>query len=129
LLAAFIGVLLAAATVAVAAAVDRGAQAGQLGALRLQGLSRRSALITGYAGLVVLIGTGLLCGLVAAAIARPVAQVVAPPFTDGWHVIAPPGALSGAALALAGLVALLVLGLTGLLSVMPLIRRLRGGDR
>jgi hypothetical protein len=77
----------------------------------------------------VLIAAGLLCGLAAAAIARPVAQVVAPPFTDGWHVIAPPGMLSGAALALAGLAALLVLGVTGLLSVLPLVRRLRGGDR
>jgi hypothetical protein len=129
LLAAFIGVLLAAATVAVAAAVDRGAQAGQLRSLRLQGLSRQTALITGYAGLAVLIAAGLLCGLAAAAIARPVARVVAPPFTDGWQVIAPPGALGGAALALAGLAALLVLGLTGLLSVLPLARRLRGGDR
>lgn len=129
LLAAFIGVLLAAATVAVAAAVDRGAQVGQLRALRLQGLSRPTALVAGYAGLVVLIIAGLLGGLIAAAIARPVARVVAPPFTDGWHVIAPPGTLGGAALALAGLAALLVLGLTGLLSVLPLVRRLRGGDR
>jgi hypothetical protein len=129
LLAGVIALLLAGATVAVAAAVDRGAQAGQLRALRVQGLSRRAATVSGWAGTAALVGAGLLGGLLAAAVARPVAGVVVPPFTDDWNVIGPPGALGGAALATAGAVALVVLGLVGWLSVLPLVRRLRGGAR
>jgi hypothetical protein len=53
---------------------------------------------------------------------------VAPPvFTDGWRVIEPVGALTAAALAGAGLVALVLLAATWAWSVMPLVRRLRGG--
>jgi putative ABC transport system permease protein len=129
LLAAVLGLLLAAATVAVTAAVDRGQQITQLTALRVQGLPRRAAVVSGYAGLTALIGSGLLGGLVAAAIAGPVSRVAAPAFTDRWTVLAPPDPLTVLVLVLAGLVALVVLGLTGWLSVLPLIRRLRGGDR
>jgi hypothetical protein len=129
LLAAALGLLLAAATVAVTAAVDRGPQAAQLGALRRQGLPRPTAVVSGYAGLTALIGAGLIGGLVAAAIAGPVSRVVAPPFTDGWRVVAPPDPLSITAILVAAAIALVVLGLTGWLSVRPLVRRLRGGDR
>jgi hypothetical protein len=129
LVAGIISLLLAAATVAVAAAVDRGAQLDQLQAIRLQGLSARTARGIGWAGPAVLIAAGLLGGLLAAAIARPLARVAITPFTDSWQVIAPPGALGAATLALAGLVALVVLGLVGWLSVLPLLRRLRGGER
>ena len=129
LLAAGIGLLMAAATVAVAAAVDRGSQADQLLALRTQGLSRRSAIVTGYVGPAALILAGLLGGVLAAAIARPTAGVVAAPFTDGWRVVAVPGVLGGGVLAVAALLALVTLGLTGWLSVLPLVRGLRRGDR
>jgi putative ABC transport system permease protein len=129
LLAAVLGLLLAAAAVAVTAAVDRGPQITQLSALRRQGLPLRTAVVSGYAGLTVLIGAGLLVGLIAAAIAGPVARVAAPAFTDSWTVLAPPDPLTLKVLVLAGVVALVVLGLTGWLSVLPLIRRLRGGDR
>jgi putative ABC transport system permease protein len=129
LLTAALGLLLAAATVAVTAAVDRGPQAAQLGALRLQGLPRRTAVLSGYAGLTALIVTGLVGGLIAAAIAVPVARVAAPAFSDGWRVVAPPDPLTLGVLLLAVAAALVVLGLTGWLAVRPLIRRLRGGDR
>jgi ABC-type phosphate transport system permease subunit len=129
MLAAALGLLLAAAVVAVTAAVDRGPQIAQLGALRVQGLPRRTAVVSGYAGLTALIAVGLLGGVLAAAIAGPVARVVTPTFTDGWRVIAPPDPLTLGVLLLAGVAALVVLGLTGWLSVRPLIRRLRGGDR
>jgi putative ABC transport system permease protein len=129
LLAAALGLLLTAAAVAVTAAVDRGQQVAQLGALRMQGLPRRSAVLSGYAGLTALIGAGLLTGLVAAAIAGPVARVAAPAFTDSWTVLAPPDPLTVMALVVAGVIALAVLGLTGWLSVLPLVRRLRRGDR
>lgn len=129
LIAGIIALLLAAATVAVAAAVDRGAQIEQLRAIRLQGLSARTARVIGWAGPAVLIAAGLLSGLLAAAIARPLARVTLTPFTDDWQVVPPPGALGAGTLALAGLVALVVLGLVGWLSVLPLLRRLRGGEQ
>jgi hypothetical protein len=129
LLAAALGLLLAAAAVAVTAAVDRGPLATQLDALRLQGLPRRTAVVTGYAGLTALIAAGLIGGVLAAAIAGPIARVVTPTFTDGWRVIAPPDPLTLAVLALAEVVAVVVLGLTGWLAVRPLVRTLRGGAR
>jgi hypothetical protein len=120
-----IAVLLAAAMVAVGAAVEREPQAEQLRALRAQGLSRKTALSTAYAGGTALVLAGLVAGLFAALVARPLAGVVAPPFADGWDVLPPPGALGPSALLLALLFALAVLGVTAWLSALPLIRRLR----
>jgi hypothetical protein len=125
LVAGAVGLLLAAAAIGVAGAVDRRTRLEQLTALRVQGLAGRVAVLTAYAGMGVLVLAGLLAGLVAAVVARPVARVVVPPFTDGWDVLPRPGALGPGALAVAGLIALVVLGATGWLSVLPLIRRLR----
>ncbi|WP_250008141.1 FtsX-like permease family protein [Actinoplanes sp. M2I2] len=122
LFAAALAALIAATLLAVAAAVDREPQLEHLRALRHQGLPRRAALTTAYAGAGSVALTGLLGGLVAALIARPVAAVTAPPFPDGWRVIPPPGALGPAALAIAAAAGLVVLGLTTWLSV----RRLNG---
>ena len=122
---AVLSMLLAAIMVAVVATVEREPQAEQLRALRVQGLARSVAVTSGYAGIVALVLTGLLGGLAAALVARPVAAVVAPPFPDGWRVIPPPGALGPLALALAGAFAALVLSVTAGLSVRPLVRRLR----
>jgi putative ABC transport system permease protein len=129
LLAAAVGLLLAAATVAVAAAVERGQQLDQLNALRVQGLPLRTAVGIGYAGNAVLVVAGLIAGLLAAAVARPAVGVTVRPFTDNWTLIPPPGALGVGALALAGLVALLTLGVTSWLAVRPLVRKLHGSSR
>jgi putative ABC transport system permease protein len=129
LLAAVVGLLLAAATVAVAAAVEAGPQLDQLSSLRMQGLPRRTAVTIGYAGNAVLVLAGLLAGLVAATVARAAVGVTVRPFTDDWTLIPPPGALGAGALAGAGLVALLTLGATSWLSVRPLVRRLSGSSR
>jgi putative ABC transport system permease protein len=51
------------------------------------------------------------------------------PFTDSWDLIPPPGALRPLVLLLTGLLALVVLGVTSWLSVLPLVRKLRGGAR
>jgi len=128
LLTVALGLLLAAAMVAVAAAVEREPHLAQLRALRVQGLPRRAALVAGSAGTVGLVVAGLIGGVLAAVVARWVAGVVAPPFADGWRVIPPPAALGGAALTLSGLVALAVLALAAFLAVSPLVRRLRGAD-
>jgi FtsX-like permease family protein len=126
---AAIAVLLAAAMVAVAASVDREPQTEQWRALRSQGLARRTAVVTAAAGPAGLVAAGLTGGVLAALVARPVAAVVAPPFADGWRVIPPPGALGPAAVATAFGLALVVLGLTAWSAVLPLVRRLRDGDR
>jgi putative ABC transport system permease protein len=129
LVAGVVALLLAAAAVAVAAAVDRRTRLDELRALRAQGLPGRVAVATGWAGTAALVLAGLLGGIAAAAVARPLARTGVPPFTDGWDVLPPPAALGAAPLAVAGSVALAVLGLTAWLSVRPLIRRLREAGR
>ncbi|MEU8233737.1 FtsX-like permease family protein [Actinoplanes sp. NPDC048967] len=129
MLAAMVGLLLAAAAVAVAAAVERGPQLDQLSALRLQGLPLRTAVTIGYAGSAALVVAGLLAGLLAAAVARPAVGVTVRPFTDDWTLIPPPGALAPGALLAAGLLALLTLGVTSWLAVRPLVRDLHGSSR
>jgi len=131
LLAAIVALLLAAATVAVAAAVDRDAQLGRLRALRLQGLPAPVARTTAYAGLAAMLAAGLLGGVLAAIAAHPLGRSSVPPFTDDWRVIPAPSALGGVALGAAAAVALVVLALAGGLAVRPLLRRLRdrSGDR
>jgi hypothetical protein len=129
LLAGAVGLLLAAASIAVAGAVDRRARLEQLRALRVQGLPGRVAVGTAYAVVVAVVATGLLAGVLAAALADPLVRVTVPPFTDGWDVLAPPGALGAPALFGAAAIALVVLGLTGWLSVRPLIRHLRAEAR
>jgi hypothetical protein len=123
------GLLLGAAVLAVAAAVERATHVDQLTALRVQGLPRRVAITAGYTGTVALACAGLLGGLAAAVIARPVAGPVAAPFADGWRTLAPPDPLGGAALAVAAALGLLALGSTAWLSVLPLVRRLRRSGR
>jgi hypothetical protein len=129
LLSGVIGLLLAAAAIAVAGAVDRRTRLNELAALRVQGLPRPAALVASWAGTAGLILTGVAGGLLAAVAAHPLARTAVPAFTDGWVVLAPPGPLSAGAVGLAGLVALVVLGLVACLSVLPLLRRLREGGR
>ncbi|GAB2577100.1 hypothetical protein Aab01nite_12100 [Paractinoplanes abujensis] len=118
---AVVAALVAAGLLALAAAVDREAQLENLRALRAQGLTRRVALGTTYAGAGSLALAGLLGGLTAALAARPIAAVTVPGFPDGWRVVPPPDALGPAALAAAAVAGLIVLGATAWLSV----RRLR----
>ncbi len=125
LLAGVAALLLAAATTAVAVAVDRPVLRGQLEALRLQGLPAPVAVTTGYAGTAALVLAGLSVGVFAASLVGPLTRIAVPPFTDGWAVLPPPPTLSGAVLAMSALAALAVLGVTGWLSVLPLLRGLR----
>jgi putative ABC transport system permease protein len=129
LLAGVVALLFAAAALGVAGAVDRRSRWEQLSALRVQGLHRRVAVGTAYAGTMTLAAAGVLAGVLAAALARPLARLTIPPFTDGWQVLQPPGALGAVALPLATVTALAVLGLVGWLSVLPLIRSLRTEGR
>ncbi|MET8148767.1 ABC transporter permease [Actinoplanes sp. NPDC049668] len=127
LLAGAVALLLAAAALGVAGAVDRRPRLEQLRALRVQGLPARVAVGTAYAGTAALVLVGLLAGLSAAALARPLVGITVPAFTDGWEVLPRPGALGLPALAFAGLIALVLLGVTGWLAVLSLARGLRRG--
>ncbi|GGM97947.1 hypothetical protein FHR83_000274 [Actinoplanes campanulatus] len=125
LVAGIAALLIAAATVAVAATADRRSLAEQLRVLREQGLSRRVAVTTSYAGTAVLILTGVLGGVLAALLAVAITGRSVPAFTDGWAVLAPPDPLDTVAVIVATLVSLAVLGLTGWLVQSPLLRSLR----
>lgn len=125
LLAGLAGLLLAAATCAVAAAVDRRGAGDQLRALRVQGLATRVAVAAGYAGTAAPILAGLLGGTLAALLTGPLTGTRVPPFTDGWDVLPLPPVLGGLALGFGLLTASALLGLTGWLAVQPLVRRLR----
>ncbi|MFG1606968.1 FtsX-like permease family protein [Actinoplanes sp. NPDC049265] len=129
LLAVVIALLLAAGTVAVTAAAERDPYAAQLRALRVQGLSERSAVQAGYLGTAALVVSGLLAGVLAARLAVPITGLTAPPFGDGWRVVPAPGPLSAAALGLAALAAAVTLAVVGVLAARPLARRVRGGVR
>ncbi|MEV0901758.1 ABC transporter permease [Actinoplanes sp. NPDC049802] len=131
LVAGIAALLIAAATVAVAATADRRSLTEQLKVLREQGLPRRVAITTSYAGTAVLIVTGVLGGVLAALLAVEITGRSVPAFTDGWAVLAPPDPLGAAAVAVATLVSLAILGLTGWLIQSPLVRSLREpeGDR
>ncbi|BCJ41891.1 hypothetical protein GCM10010168_75790 [Actinoplanes ianthinogenes] len=125
LLAGLAALLLAAATCAVAAAVDRRGAGDQLRALRLQGLATRVAVAVGYAGTAAPIVAGLLGGTLAALLTAPLTGTRVLAFTDGWDVLPLPAPLGGIALGLGLLTASALLGLTGWLAVQPLVRRLR----
>jgi hypothetical protein len=124
-----LAVLVAATMVAVVAIVEREPQAEQLRALRVQGLSRRVAVTSAYAGVAALVAAGLLAGLLAALLARPIAAVTAPPFPDHWRLIPPPDPLGPGALGLAAAVAAVALAIVAVISVRPLVHRMRGTVR
>jgi hypothetical protein len=112
LLAAGVGLLLAAAGLSVAATVDRTAHAEDLRALRMQGLTRRASAAIRYAGYASVIVVGVLAGLIASTVAR---LVVGVPASLGDHVgeeSAPPWVLAAVAMA-----SLAVLGLVWWLSM------------
>ncbi|WP_430783443.1 FtsX-like permease family protein [Actinoplanes sp. G11-F43] len=128
LIAGTAALLLAAATVAVGATVDRRSLAEQFAALRDQGLSRRVAVTTGWAGAAALILAGLLGGLLAALLAVHVTGRTVPRFADGWAVLDPPDPLNPVTTVLALVAALAVLGLTAWAALSPLLRALRAGE-
>jgi putative ABC transport system permease protein len=124
-----LAVLVAATMVAVVAIVEREPQAEQLRALRVQGLDRRVAVTSAYAGVAALVAAGLLAGLLAALLARVIVGVTAPPFPDHWRLIPPPDPLGPGALGLAAAVAAVALAIVAVISVRPLVRRMRGSVR
>src|SRR5207248_956087 len=93
LLTAALGLLLAAAAVWVAAAVERGPRAGELVDLRAQGLPGRVARDVGYGGYAALVGFGVLAGLLGTVLAHWLADVRLPVFADSWATLPSPTGL------------------------------------
>ena len=129
LLTAIAALLIAAAAIAVSAAADRDPVAEQFRALRVQGLTERTAVAAGYAGTVVPVAAALAAGVMAAVLAVPITGLAAPPFGDGWRLVAAPAALGAAPLTVAALAAAVVLALTTWAAARPLAHRLRDGHR
>jgi hypothetical protein len=130
---ALVGLVLAAGAVVVLAAQERAGRAGELAALRAQGVPASVVRAVGYGGVAAMTGAAVLVGLVAGLVGVAIARLLHPGFIDGWTVLptAPPHPLPvGAGLA----AAVLVLGAAAAAAAVGLIRRSatlasRTGDR
>ncbi len=122
LFAALLGMLIAAASVAVAAAGETGPRATELAALRAQGVPARSARAVSYGGYAGLVLAGVLGGLVAAVLTRLLVPTGLPVFVDSWSVLPLGSGLRWYPLLLACLGALVLLGLTALVAAARLVR-------
>src|SRR6266511_3802953 len=119
------GVLLAAGTVGIVAAVERRPRAAELAALRAQGASAavvRSAARGGYA---VLVTVSTVVGLVAVVLARFLATAPLPVFVDGWRVLPTHGLPRPLPLAVAAVATAAVLAATAAIAASLLVRRIR----
>jgi putative ABC transport system permease protein len=90
----FLGVLIAAFALALAAAVDRRTRADELIALRRQGLDRRTVRSVVFLDYGVPLGIAVVAGFATAAAAAWLPLPAPAVFADGWRVIDPPGGLS-----------------------------------
>jgi hypothetical protein len=130
LLTAIVGVLLGAAAVTVAGAVERQPRAAELAALRAQGLAGRDARLIGYGGWAVLVGLAVLAGVLGAVLARFLAGSGLPVFADFWAVVPSPSGLRPLSLLLSAAAAAVLLGAVGLAAGYQLDRAVRtGGTR
>jgi putative ABC transport system permease protein len=90
LLAALLGLVLAATAIVVVAALERGRRLAELRALRVQGLPARVAAASGLLNYAGLVAGGVLAGVVAAAASWAAVRKVVPAFVDGWTVTTVP---------------------------------------
>ncbi|WP_433059624.1 FtsX-like permease family protein [Dactylosporangium sp. CS-033363] len=109
LFAATLGLLAAAAALAVSVAAERRQRAADLRALRVQGLPARTASTAGRAGSGAVVLAGAVTGVLAAVVARFASGPPLPYFADGWNPPVPPDPLPPLPLLAAGVVALLLL--------------------
>ncbi|MER7272937.1 FtsX-like permease family protein [Dactylosporangium sp. NPDC000244] len=111
LFAAVLGLLAAAAALAVAVAAERRQRGADLRALRVQGLAARTAAAAGRAGSGAVVLAGVLAGLLAAIVARFASGPPLPYFADGWNPPDPPEPLPPLPLLATAAAALLLLAL------------------
>ncbi|MEV4621313.1 FtsX-like permease family protein [Asanoa sp. NPDC049573] len=122
LVAAVAGLLLTAGAFIVVAAVERPERAGELAALRAQGLPPgvvRKVSWGGYGGLA---AAAILLGAGASALAQAVTRRPIPLFVDGWDVLPVPVGPQYGPLGLAALAALVVVGAAGAAAAVLLVR-------
>jgi putative ABC transport system permease protein len=128
-LAAALGLLLAAGSLVLMATVDRGPRAEELTALRAQGLSASHTRAVAFSGYGLVAGLGALVGAVAAIADRLLTGTALPLFGDAWAVLVPPPTLRPVVslLAFAGTAALL--GAASLLAAYELLYAVRKASR
>jgi hypothetical protein len=120
LVVALAGLLLAAASVVLVAAIDRPVRTAELAALRVQGVPARAVLRSVAGGYALVAGVATLLGVLAALVAHRLAGD-RPVFDDGWTTLTPTGPGWPA-------LALLAAGLVGVLGAAVVVAS-RGGDR
>ncbi|WP_426504766.1 FtsX-like permease family protein [Dactylosporangium sp. McL0621] len=116
LLSAVAGLLLAAVAAAAAVSVERRVRAGEVRAMRVQGVPHRAVTVAGAGGQAGLLVLGTLGGLLAGAFAGWAIDAPVAAFVDDWRLTAPPPALRPGALGLAALAALFVLAVVSALA-------------
>ena len=92
LLAALLGLALAGGALLAVAAAERRRRAGELRALRVQGLPPRAGATGGLLGYAALVAGGLLAGVPAAAVNWWATRRLAPVFGPDWVATTPPTA-------------------------------------
>jgi len=125
LVAGLVGLLLAAGAFVVVAAVERPERAGELAALRAQGLAPRAVRAVAWGGYGSLALSAVLLGVAASALAQSVTRRPVPLFLDGWNLL--PAAVGPQPLPiLAGLLAgLVVVGAAAATAALLLVRAVR----
>lgn len=117
-----IGLLLAAATVAVSGAVERGPRADELTNLRAMGLPAGAVKAVSHGGSAALVGLGVLAGLLGTVLARLSVSVAPPVFVDTWTVLPVHYGLRAGPLLAVAAVALLVIGVVAAAVSFSLVR-------
>jgi hypothetical protein len=120
--AASIGLLLAAGTVAVVGAVEREPRARELASLRAQGLRAPDVRAVGYVGYAATAGAAVLAGLLASLVARLLVDAAQPVFADSWSVLPTSTAPQVAALLATAAAAVAVVGFAAWLAGRQLVR-------
>ncbi|MEN3310332.1 MAG: hypothetical protein V7603_6534 [Micromonosporaceae bacterium] len=123
--AAVLGLLLAAGSLVLMATVDRGPRTEELTALRGQGVSARDVRAVALSGYALLAGAGALVGALAAVADRLLTGGALPLFGDGWAVLAPPPALRAGALLLALAATVVVFGAASAVAAYELMYAVR----
>jgi len=132
LLSAAVLLLLAVGTLMIMGTVERRARVGELGALRVQGLTRASVRRAGHGGAAVLVAAAVLSGLVAAFVADVVVTAALPVFADDWSLLPVTGRGAWVAAAVAvmgGSVLLTVAVAVGSAALVRAASTGRGGSR
>lgn len=121
---ALVALLLAAGAALAHSAQERGGRAGELAALRAQGMPARTVRRVGYAAVTALVLPAALVGLAAGLAGATVARILHPGFLDGWELL--PAAPAGPyPVGLAAAATAVVLGAVVLTAAAALIRRTR----